>query len=301
MPLDRCLLFFTLFTFAGAFAPTKSNSKPAAASSTSLSALVDSLRGSIRYVRTGEDVDRSDPAAVSASIYMNPAVSKISPDITVTWEPEVAKTIGDLAKISNPSRPLMVGVVGIPGSGKSTSCDILANALGEEKTLVMPMDGYHYSLAQLAKFPNADDAIYRRGASDTFDPVSLARDLERIAHGDESQVSIPGFDHAKGDPEENQHTFDREQHKIVICEGLYLLHDQDGWEKVQKFLDWTVFIEADIDNCISRLKERNKCIPGYTPEEIEIRCDKVDRVNALLAQKTAGKYASQVVKSGATF
>jgi hypothetical protein len=78
-----------------------------------------------------------------------------------------------------------------------------------------------------------------------------------------------------------------------------LLHDRDGWEHIQKFLDWTVYIEADVDICIHRLKERNKCIPGYTPEQIEVRCEEVDRVNAELASRTAGKYASMVVQSGA--
>ena len=169
----------------------------------------------------------------------------------------------------------------------------------QSSILVMPMDGYHYSLAQLSEFTNAEDAIYRRGAPDTFDPMSLARDLERIAHGDEDTVSIPGFDHAKGDPEEDQHKFERGKHNIVICEGLYLLHDENGWEKIQKFLDWSIFIQADVDVCIERLKKRNQCIPGYTPEQINLRCEIVDRANALLAQRTAGKYASQIVQSGA--
>lgn len=81
-------------------------------------------------------------------------------------------------------------------------------------------DGYHYSLEQLAEFPDADDKIYRRGATDTFDPSLLARDLERIAHGKEDIVHIPGFDHALGDPVKDQHQFDRNKHKVVICEGL---------------------------------------------------------------------------------
>jgi len=263
--------------------------------------LSQDLARKMKYVgRTGVDVDHEDEAAVSASLYLNPATSKLAPHVQVSWEPEAAELIKQLARIGNPNRPLMVGVVGIPGSGKSTSCDILAAYLEDDlNALVMPMDGYHYSMEQLSKFPNADDAIYRRGASDTFDPASLARDLERIAHGYEEEVHIPGFDHALGDPVPDQHTFQRSMHRVVICEGLYLLHDQDGWEHIQKFLDWTIYIEADVNVCIERLKERNKCIPGYTSEQIEIRCDEVDRVNAELASKTAGKYAAMVVQTGA--
>lgn len=160
-------------------------------------------------------------------------------------------------------------------------------------------DGYHLSLEELDKLEDSEDKIYRRGATDTFNPSALARDLERIAHGKEPTVHIPGFDHALGDPVTDQHTFERSRHQVVICEGLYLLHDRDGWEHIQKFLDWTIFIEADVDICIDRLKQRNKCIPGYTPEQIEVRCEEVDRVNAELASLTAGKYASMVVQTGA--
>ena len=136
-------------------------------------------------------------------------------------------------------------------------------------------------------------------APDTFNPVALSRDLERIAYGSQPEVTIPGFDHAKGDPEEDKHTFIRNKHKVVICEGLYLLHDDAGWENIANFFDWTIFIDADVDKCIARLKERNKSIPGYTPEEIEIRCDEVDRVNCETASRAAIKYASQIVTSGA--
>lgn len=268
--------------------------------------LARDIEGKLKKISPVPDVDKmSELAEMSAALYMNPAASKIAPHVVVTWEPEISQILHQLSKISNPSRPFMVGVVGIPGSGKSTSCETIKSMLEEingieDSVLVMPMDGYHYSMAELSRMENATDVIYRRGAPDTFHPAALARDLERIAHGGEDEIHIPGFDHAKGDPEPNQHTFHRNKHRIVICEGLYLLHDQDGWEHIQKFLDWTIFIQADLDVCMTRLKERNKSIPGYTPEEIEIRCDIVDRANAVLASKTAGKYAAQVVTSGAS-
>lgn len=109
-------------------------------------------------------------------------------------------------------------------------------------------------------------------------------------------VKIPGFDHAKGDPEPEAHTFLRSEHPVVICEGLYLLHDSDGWDGIADLFDFTVFLDSDIDDCVARLKERNKCIPGYTAEEIAIRCDAVDRVNAQTVMMSKNK-ANLVVDS----
>ena len=124
----------------------------------------------------------------------------------------------------------MVAIVGVPGGGKSVSSVLLSKYLEKkmggrmkaesDETIIMPHDGYHIPMAELRKLPNSADAIYRRGAPDTFDPASLKRDLNRIRNGNEARVSVPGFDHAKGDPEPGQHTFLRQQHKIVICEGL---------------------------------------------------------------------------------
>lgn len=206
-----------------------------------------------------------EEAAVSASLYMNPATEKIAKNLIVTWEPEAAEALLTMEKVSNPNKPFLVGIVGIPGSGKSTSSEILAALLGEERAIVMPMDGFHIPLAGLAEFPNAADAIYRRGAPDTFDAAALKEDLTRIAYGKEPTVTIPGFDHAVGDPTPDQHSFQRDEHRIVLCEGLYLLHDDDGWENMNSFFDWTIYIDADVDLCIDRLKERNKCIPVSFP------------------------------------
>mmetsp|Transcript_4885 Transcript_4885/g.13791 ORF Transcript_4885/g.13791 Transcript_4885/m.13791 type:complete len:428 (+) Transcript_4885:84-1367(+) len=245
-------------------------------------------------------------AAVSASLYMNPATGKIASNLVVTWEPAVAEILDRMQRLSNPSRPFLVGLVGIPGSGKSTSAEIVTTLLGglddsydDDHAIVMPMDGYHIPLQQLADSDNAADLIYRRGAPDTFDPTALFEKLNEIAYGDAETVTLPGFDHAQGDPVPNQHTFARSENKVVIVEGIYLLHDSDGWEVMKRLFDWTIYIDADVDTCIERLKIRNKCIPGYTPEEIATRCDVVDRKNAELSRDSARKYASQIVKSGA--
>ena len=77
-----------------------------------------------------------------------------------------------------------------------------------------------------------------------------------------------------------QRTFLRADHRIVIAEGLYLLHEHSGWAGTAALFDVSYYIRIDVDACVARLKIRNRCIPGYTPDEIDIRCDAVDRVNA---------------------
>lgn len=122
--------------------------------------------------------------------------------------------------------------------------------------IVFPMDGYHYTLAHLKQMENSSDMIYRRGAPDTFDVKRLLNDLERIKNGVEDVIKLPGFDHAKGDPEEGVHLFQRATHKFVICEGLYLLLQTPQWKCVAGLFDFTVYLKADINSAINRLKIR---------------------------------------------
>eukprot|EP00980_Cylindrotheca_fusiformis_P003361 scaffold747_cov120-Cylindrotheca_fusiformis.AAC.17 len=251
--------------------------------------------------------NKLDPET-SADIYLDEMTQKLA-NVTISWEPRIAKKIRELElekmvkgfkrdDDTVQSTPFMVGVVGIPGSGKSTSSEILSSILSN--SIVMPMDGYHLPMAELEKLPNATDAIYRRGAPDTFDPKRLEKDLQRIIHGNEPEVSIPGFDHAKGDPVPDQHRFVRDEHSIVICEGIYILHQGDGWENIKNYFDYVIYITIDVDTCIARLKARNKCIPGYTAEEIEIRCEVVDRANAEIVAKSRPLASEEVKPIGAT-
>lgn len=217
-----------------------------------------------------------------------------SQEYAASWEPAMAERISKEAlEVACLNRPYMVALVGMPGSGKSVSAFFLAARLDELgcHSMIMPHDGYHYPMDSLRLFPNSEDAIYRRGAPETFDPATLLRDLHRIRNNcnDEHVVTVPAFDHAKGDPEPNRHVFDRNQHKVVICEGLYLLHDGSGWEDIAKIFDLTIFLNSDVDACIERVKVRNTCIPGYTPEEIEARCEKVDRANAMTVLKSKAR------------
>ena len=57
-------------------------------------------------------------------------------------------------------------------------------------------DGFHLPLSSLRSRPDATEAIYRRGALDTFDPDALREKLLQVLEGNEASVKFPDFDHA---------------------------------------------------------------------------------------------------------
>ena len=69
----------------------------------------------IRIVEDAGDEHTVQEAEKSASLYMNPATAKVASGIAVSWEPAVANLITTLEQVHNPVRPLLIGIVGIPG------------------------------------------------------------------------------------------------------------------------------------------------------------------------------------------
>lgn len=210
---------------------------------------------------------------------------------TTTWLEDVEQRIRQALQ-DGTKHPLLIGVAGIPGSAKDVSSKQLRTTLDDLGCLVFPMNGYHYTRQELAEKPNGKDLLWRRGAPDTFDSKRMVEDLRRIRNGKEARIALPGFCHSEGDPRPDQHEFIRHQHKVVICEGLYLLHDADGFEDIatgpSPLLDLALFVDAPMDNSMERLKRRNRGIPGLeSPELVEKRVESVDRVNAEIVQRSS--------------
>ena len=66
-------------------------------------------------------------------------------NLITTWEPEAAMKIQQVAeRRSNTESPLMIALVGIPGSGKSTSADILGDCLSYDESLVFPHVSFEF-------------------------------------------------------------------------------------------------------------------------------------------------------------
>lgn len=193
----------------------------------------------------------------------------------------------------------LIGVCGVPGSGKSTIATLLAQELHRIAPFLHPavvsMDGWHYPRAVLDTFLDPPEAHKRRGAPFTFDVHAFVQALQRLKAVPRLPVTIPTFDHAEKDPVANASIIS-ENSVAVIIEGNYLcLRDHKDWSNdVVKLMDEMVFLDIDVELAMKRVYSRHRDAIGLSHDIATERIDSNDRPNALLIAESGKSVALRI-------
>jgi pantothenate kinase len=186
------------------------------------------------------------------------------------------------------SRRLVIGLVGLPGSGKSTLAANLVESINQathsEIAVALSMDGFHLTKAALTQFADPTAALARRGAPWTFDPVGLADKLQQLRKTPYQSNTWPDFQHGVGDPVADVIVIPPDA-KLIIVEGLYLLHREHGWN-VAHLLDECWALNTPPELAQSRLIARHMASWGFSREQALARLALNDALNADIVLKT---------------
>ncbi|SPN97470.1 probable kinase-related protein [Cephalotrichum gorgonifer] len=189
-----------------------------------------------------------------------------------------------------PDRRLLIGIAGIPGSGKTTLARLITarlNAARPDTAIAVPMDGFHLTRAALSALPDPVNAHARRGAAFTFDAaafhsliLSLREPISNVVPANPPvPVYAPSFDHAVKDPKENDIPI-LQTHKVVVVEGNYTALAKPPWSSAAALFDELWFVEVAFDTARSRLIRRHvKAGIAADEEEAGRRADENDLVN----------------------
>ncbi len=181
----------------------------------------------------------------------------------------------------------VLGLVGVPGAGKSTLAARLTESLGDGAVGV-PMDGFHLANAELARLGRS----HRKGAPDTFDAAGYVNLLRRLRHPAPGEtVYAPAF-HREIEEAVAGSIAVPDTARLIITEGNYLLLG-GPWTEVRGLLDEVWFVEGDEGIRQERLLARH-VRHGRTPTEAQSWIATTDEPNAVLIRAGRDR-ADQIV------
>jgi len=187
----------------------------------------------------------------------------------------------------------VLGVVGAPGSGKSTLVDALVEQLltlpsptgdNEEPWVVgLPMDGFHLSNARLEELGLSD----RKGAPETFDAWGFAALMARLTDPDEADHTVysPSFEREIEEPVAGAVAVSPAA-RLVITEGNYLLLEDPPWEAARRQLAEVWMCDTEEERRMRQLIARHERF-GMEPDAARDWAQGPDQSNADLVLAAA--------------
>lgn len=146
-------------------------------------------------------------------------------------------------------RPVVVGVAGPSGGGKTTLGRLLHETFGT-RALLLSLDDYYRGKTAL-RYMFGDNHVVNWDDPISYDIPRFARDLRRLSEG--KPVSAIRYDMLTSEPlDDEQHIDGLETGDVVIAEGLYVLRGS-----LMNLYDITAFVDAPMPKRLGRRLERD--------------------------------------------
>lgn len=156
--------------------------------------------------------------------------------------------------------PLVIGVCGGSGSGKTSFCEKLVELLGQDQVAYLKQDDYYRDLSNISL---EERVQFNFDHPEAFEFPLLCTHLDLLAAG--HQIAVPQYDFKSYTRTRIQRiVFPR---PIVILEGILIFTDSS----LESRIHHKIFIDAAEEVRFSRRLRRDVRDRGRTPESVEER------------------------------
>ena len=184
-------------------------------------------------------------------------------------------------------RPIIIGIAGGTGSGKTTVVQEILKALGGSDVLVIMHDSYYRDRSDV---PLEERRKANYDHPDALETSLLVDDLHRLRAG--QAVDLPVYDFA---------TYTRcreslrvEPRRVIIVEGILVLADQ----RLRELMDIKVFVETDADVRLIRRLQRDVQERGRTVDSVIEQYLRTVRPMHLEFVEPSKRYADIILPTG---
>ena len=152
---------------------------------------------------------------------------------------------------------MIIGICGGSGSGKTTLLRRISEKFSKFSPTVFSMDNYYLSIE---KQHIDEEGKVNFDLPTALNKEKLIRDFLALKNGESIEVKEYHFN----SPPEKNVLITLEPSEIIIIEGLFLFE----YEEIKKNLDYSIFVEVDLDVQLDRRLYRDQETRGYSHEDI---------------------------------
>lgn len=185
------------------------------------------------------------------------------------------------------TKPLIIGVAGGSGSGKTTVVSTISHTLGSNKHLLLQHDSYYRDLKHLP---------FEERIKHNFDhPASLETEL-LIRHinalCEEYPIEVPQYDFSKHIRKEETTTITPKD--VILIDGILIFSEPELLE----LMDVKIFVDTDDDIRLLRRLKRDINERGRSVESVMEQYQKFVRPMHLEFVRPSKRYADVIIPRG---
>lgn len=182
---------------------------------------------------------------------------------------------------------IIIGIAGGTGSGKTTVVKKIVESLSADEVAVLPLDSYYKDSSMV---PVEERQNINFDHPNAFDWDLLSKHIAQLRKGQPIEQPVYSYLTCTRQPE----TVHVEPRKVVIIEGILALSDR----KLCKQMDLRIFVDADPDERLIRVIQRDVLERGRTAEAVMERYVKVLKPMHLEFIEPAKRVADLIIPQG---
>jgi uridine kinase len=182
--------------------------------------------------------------------------------------------------------PIIIGVAGGTGSGKTTVANAILDRVGKDRIAVIAHDSYYRDVADM---PRIGDAV-NFDHPDSLETDLLVEHLRRLRAG--QAVDVPVYDHARFiRTGEVQHV---EPQPVILVEGILIFAERE----LREMFDVRIYVDTDADLRLIRRLQRDIMERKRTVESVVQQYLATVRPMHLEFVEPSKRYADIIVPEG---